>query len=96
MKIEINLLGFVWQSGGPTWKVELGRYDALVSRSSDVDLPLATEDVPALMKRFSAQGLSVTDLVALSGTVEYMFYLYQLLPNEPWTTEHMSIALLIR
>jgi Peroxidase len=47
--------------------VELGRYDAFVSRASDVDLPLATEDVPALMKRFSAQGLSVTDLVALSG-----------------------------
>jgi peroxidase len=54
-------------SGGPTWKVELGRYDALVSRASDVDLPLTTEDVPALMKRFSAQGLSETDLVALSG-----------------------------
>jgi peroxidase len=54
-------------SGGPTWKVELGRYDALGARASDVDLPLATENVTALMKRFSAQGLSVTDLVALSG-----------------------------
>jgi peroxidase len=54
-------------SGGPTWKVELGRYDALGARASDVDLPSATENVPALMKRFSAQGLSVTDLVALSG-----------------------------
>jgi peroxidase len=67
LKCEINLFGFVWQSGGPTWKVELGRYDALVSRASDVDLPLATEDVPGLMKRFSSQGFSVTDLVALSG-----------------------------
>ncbi|KAJ3700971.1 hypothetical protein LUZ61_004676 [Rhynchospora tenuis] len=54
-------------SGGPTWKVELGRYDALGARASDVDLPLTTEDVPALMKRFSAQGLTVDDLVALSG-----------------------------
>jgi Peroxidase len=47
--------------------VELGRYDALVSRSSDVNLPLDTEDVPTLMGRFSAQGFTVTDLVALSG-----------------------------
>ncbi|KAJ4765579.1 Peroxidase [Rhynchospora pubera] len=54
-------------SGGPTWKVELGRYDALGARASDVDLPLTTEDVPALMKRFSAHGLTVDDLVALSG-----------------------------
>ncbi|KAJ3696227.1 hypothetical protein LUZ60_001604 [Juncus effusus] len=57
----------VFLSGGPTWKVELGRYDSLASRASDVDLPLTTENVPELMKRFSAQGLSVTDLVALSG-----------------------------
>ncbi|XP_078175191.1 peroxidase 45-like [Carex rostrata] len=54
-------------SGGPTWKVELGRYDALGARASDVDLPSASENVPQLMTRFSAQGLSVTDLVALSG-----------------------------
>jgi peroxidase len=54
-------------SGGPTWKVELGRYDALGARASDVDLPLVSETVPQLMNRFSAQGLSVTDLVALSG-----------------------------
>ncbi|KAJ1685040.1 hypothetical protein LUZ63_016430 [Rhynchospora breviuscula] len=54
-------------SGGPTWKVELGRYDALGARASDVDLPLTTEDVRALMKRFSAHGLTVDDLVALSG-----------------------------
>jgi peroxidase len=67
--VRLILLVFVCQSGGPTWKVELGRYDSLVSRASDVDLPLATEDVPALMKRFSAQGLSVTDLVALSGPI---------------------------
>ncbi|KAJ3696226.1 hypothetical protein LUZ60_001603 [Juncus effusus] len=58
----------VFLSGGPTWKVELGRYDSLTSRASDVGLPLTTENVPELMKRFSAQGLSVTDLVALSGS----------------------------
>ncbi|KAJ3696228.1 hypothetical protein LUZ60_001605 [Juncus effusus] len=57
----------VFLSGGPTWKVELGRYDSLTSKASDVDLPLTTENVPELMKRFSAQGLTVTDLVALSG-----------------------------
>ncbi|KAJ3696229.1 hypothetical protein LUZ60_001606 [Juncus effusus] len=57
----------VFLSGGPTWKVELGRYDSLTSRASDVDLPLMTEDMPVLMKRFSVQGLSITELVALSG-----------------------------
>lgn len=67
----------MWQSGGPTWKVELGRYDALGARASDVDLPSASENVPQLMTRFSAQGLSVTDLVALSGRISVLFFFNQ-------------------
>jgi Peroxidase len=64
----------VWQSGGPIWKMKLGNYDALVSRASDVDLPLATEDVRTIMKRFTAQGFSVTDLVALSGRIYFFIF----------------------
>jgi hypothetical protein len=64
------------QSGGlwhGQWSLEgtILWYQELVS--SDIDLPLTTEDVTALMKRFYVQWLSVTDLVALWGQIYIIF-----------------------
>ncbi|KAJ3696225.1 hypothetical protein LUZ60_001602 [Juncus effusus] len=57
----------VFLSGGPTWNVELGRYDGKISTSSSVSLPGATENLDQLNARFAAQGLTQTDMIALSG-----------------------------
>jgi peroxidase len=57
----------VYQTGGPTWKVELGRYDGKISTQSSVKLPGPKENYDQLMNRFSAYNLSPTDMVALSG-----------------------------
>ncbi|XP_078176327.1 peroxidase 45-like [Carex rostrata] len=57
----------VFLSGGPTWKVELGRYDGKISTSSSVNLPGPSENYDQLMSRFSVHNLTPTDLVALSG-----------------------------
>ncbi|XP_078170496.1 peroxidase 45-like [Carex rostrata] len=57
----------VFLSGGPTWKVELGRYDGKISTINSVNLPGPSEDFDQLMSRFSVHNLTPTDLVALSG-----------------------------
>jgi len=57
----------VFLSGGPTWKVELGRYDGKISTTNSVNLPGASENFDQLMSRFSVYNLTPTDLVALSG-----------------------------
>lgn len=59
----------VLQSGGPTWAVELGRRDGLTSRSSDAisHLPSSRSNAQALIDSFSSNGLSIRDLVTLSG-----------------------------
>ncbi|XP_006659625.1 peroxidase 16-like [Oryza brachyantha] len=56
-------------ASGPSWPVELGRLDGLVSRASDVDgqLPGPDMHVNKLAAVFDRHGLSVRDLVALSG-----------------------------
>ncbi|OIT05713.1 PREDICTED: peroxidase 11-like [Nicotiana attenuata] len=55
--------------GGPYWDVPLGRKD---SRSggyalTDTNLPTADEGLIYIISKFISQGLSVTDMVALSG-----------------------------
>jgi len=57
------------QSGGPSYKVELGRFDGLVSRASDVNgrLPQPTFNLNQLNSLFAANGLTQTDMIALSG-----------------------------
>ncbi|KAJ4792338.1 Peroxidase [Rhynchospora pubera] len=57
----------VFLSGGPTWKVELGRFDGKISTASSVDLPGASDNYDKLMSRFSVHNLTPTDMVALSG-----------------------------
>ncbi|KAF2574744.1 hypothetical protein F2Q70_00006169, partial [Brassica cretica] len=56
-------------AGGPGFKVELGRRDGLVSQASRVDgkLPGPELDVTGLITLFASNGLSMTDMIALSG-----------------------------
>lgn len=58
------------QSGGPSYTVELGRLDGLVSLSSNVNgnLPKAGFKLDQLNSLFGANGLTQTDMIALSGT----------------------------
>ncbi|KAL2322817.1 hypothetical protein Fmac_027196 [Flemingia macrophylla] len=56
-------------AGGPSYSVELGRFDGLVSRASDVNgrLPQATFNLNQLNSLFASNGLTQTDMIALSG-----------------------------
>ncbi|POO00805.1 Peroxidase [Trema orientale] len=55
-------------SGGPSWYVPKGRKDGRISRASEVStLPSPTFNLSQLQKTFSQRGLSLDDLVALSG-----------------------------
>ncbi|KAL3694392.1 hypothetical protein R1sor_008043 [Riccia sorocarpa] len=55
--------------GGPSWQVLFGRRDGLVSSAIEANLNLATpaDPFPVLVQRFGRLGLSVQDLVVLSG-----------------------------
>ncbi|KAH6789188.1 Peroxidase superfamily protein [Perilla frutescens var. frutescens] len=55
-------------SGGPTWDVPKGRKDGRISKANDVlQLPFPTFNISQLQQSFSQRGLSLEDLVALSG-----------------------------
>ena len=56
------------QSGGPDYKVELGRFDGTVSTCGSVVIPHGTFDLDQLNGFFSSLGLNQTDMIALSGT----------------------------
>ncbi|KAK7395915.1 hypothetical protein VNO78_16520 [Psophocarpus tetragonolobus] len=55
--------------GGPSFNVELGRRDGLISKASNVEgkLPKASFNLDQLNALFAKHGLSQTDLIALSG-----------------------------
>ncbi|KAL6643752.1 hypothetical protein ACP70R_018518 [Stipagrostis hirtigluma subsp. patula] len=55
-------------AGGPSYAVELGRLDGLSSTASSVDgkLPAPSSDLDQLTTLFAANGLSQTDMIALS------------------------------
>ncbi|RZS06767.1 hypothetical protein BHM03_00037480 [Ensete ventricosum] len=56
--------------GGPTWTVKLGRRDSTTANKdlAEQNLPIATnDDLDKLISLFDRQGLSVKDMVALSG-----------------------------
>ncbi|XP_041998492.1 peroxidase 55-like [Salvia splendens] len=59
----------VFQAGGPTYNVELGRRDGLISRASSVagNLPEPEFDLDQLNAMFAKHNLSQTDMIALSG-----------------------------
>nr|POE55867.1 peroxidase n [Quercus suber] len=56
-------------SGGPTWKVLLGRRDALVANQSgaNTSLPSPFDNLGNITLKFANVGLNVTDVVSLSG-----------------------------
>ncbi|KAJ4836912.1 Peroxidase 64 [Turnera subulata] len=55
-------------SGGPTWNVPKGRKDGRTSKASETkQLPAPTFNISQLQQSFSQRGLSMDDLVALSG-----------------------------
>ncbi|KAI3788781.1 hypothetical protein L2E82_01557 [Cichorium intybus] len=53
--------------GGFSYVIPSGRRDGRVSNISEVDLPSPDSDLNTLKKVFVAKGLSVTNMVALSG-----------------------------
>ncbi|XP_072996203.1 peroxidase 4-like [Typha latifolia] len=55
--------------GGPNWNVKLGRRDSKTASLSTAnnDIPSPSMNLANLTAKFAAQGLSVKDLVALSG-----------------------------
>ncbi|KDP34262.1 hypothetical protein JCGZ_12830 [Jatropha curcas] len=56
-------------SGGPSWKVLLGRRDALIGNQAqaNISLPSPFEGLDAIIAKFDAVGLNITDVVSLSG-----------------------------
>ncbi|OMO85390.1 Plant peroxidase [Corchorus capsularis] len=59
----------VAQAGGPSWKVELGRRDGLISQASRVagNLPEPNATLIQLNAIFAKNNLTQTDMIALSG-----------------------------
>ncbi|KAJ1695367.1 hypothetical protein LUZ63_012065 [Rhynchospora breviuscula] len=55
--------------GGPSWNVKLGRRDATTASLSGANnnIPGPSSNLDVLTSKFSAQGLSTTDMVTLSG-----------------------------
>ncbi|KAL7240766.1 hypothetical protein ACSBR2_006419 [Camellia fascicularis] len=55
--------------GGPDWEVPLGRKDSKTAgyELANVNLPSSEEGILSIISKFLYQGLSVTDMVALSG-----------------------------
>ncbi|KAF9611755.1 hypothetical protein IFM89_034938 [Coptis chinensis] len=55
-------------AGGPNWEVPKGRKDGRVSKATETrSLPAPTFNISQLQQSFSQRGLSMNDLVALSG-----------------------------
>eukprot|EP00250_Pteridium_aquilinum_P033432 c561_g1_i1 orf=162-1031(+) len=55
-------------SNGPSWRVGLGRRDGRVSSASDAaNMPSPLDPIATLKQKFATKGLSVEDLVVLSG-----------------------------
>lgn len=57
------------QAGGPSWNVLLGRRDSRTANQAgaNTSIPSPTEGLTNITAKFTAVGLNLTDLVALSG-----------------------------
>ncbi|KAF3452617.1 hypothetical protein FNV43_RR03050 [Rhamnella rubrinervis] len=62
-------------SGGPTWKVLLGRRDGLVANQAGANssLPSPFDTLEVIINKFVNVGLNVTDVVSLSGSHTFGF-----------------------
>uniref|UniRef100_A0A1J3FBI2 Peroxidase n=1 Tax=Noccaea caerulescens TaxID=107243 RepID=A0A1J3FBI2_NOCCA len=66
--IAIAARDAVTLSGGPYWSVLKGRKDGTISRANEtINLPAPTFNVSQLIQSFASRGLSVKDMVTLSG-----------------------------
>ncbi|MCO5580743.1 hypothetical protein L7F22_034613 [Adiantum nelumboides] len=71
-------------SQGPSWRVPLGRRDGRVSLASNAaNMPSPADSIATLKQKFASKGLSVKDLVILSGAhtigqTDCRFFAYRL------------------
>ncbi|XP_043693359.1 peroxidase N [Telopea speciosissima] len=67
--LAITARDAVLLSGGPSWKVLLGRRDGLVANQTGANtgLPSPFETLDKTIEKFAAVGLNLTDVVSLSG-----------------------------
>ncbi|KAL4333435.1 hypothetical protein GQ457_07G029420 [Hibiscus cannabinus] len=67
--LAIAARDFIHLSGGPNYPVKKGRWDGKISMATRVpyNLPHANSTVDQLIKLFSSKGLTIQDLVVLSG-----------------------------
>ncbi|VVA09951.1 PREDICTED: peroxidase [Prunus dulcis] len=81
----------VVQSGGPNWDVPKGRKDGRTSKATETrQLPAPTFNISQLQQSFSQRGLSLNDLVALSGKLtsisqlqlQLLFHIFHLSQEE--------------
>ncbi|XP_010549593.1 PREDICTED: peroxidase 11-like [Tarenaya hassleriana] len=68
--------------GGPYWDVPVGRKDSKTAsyELATSNLPTAEEGLLGIISKFHAQGLSVTDMVALAGKIKCLNHRYSELP----------------
>lgn len=69
--MTLILLNFLsQQTGGPRWDVRLGREDSLTASQEDSDniMPSPRANASTLIRLFAGYNLTITDLVALSGS----------------------------
>lgn len=66
----------ILQAGGPFYEVELGRFDGLRSKDSDVNgrLPHPEFNLNQLNSLFAANGLTQTEMIALSGNARALHF----------------------
>ncbi|KAK4489694.1 hypothetical protein RD792_000328 [Penstemon davidsonii] len=64
-------------AGGPSWNVLLGRRDSTTANQAgaNASIPSPFESLNNITAKFSAVGLNITDLVALSGTIIFKSFL---------------------
>ncbi|KEH30935.1 putative peroxidase [Medicago truncatula] len=67
--LAIAARDFVHLAGGPYYQVKKGRWDGKISMASRVgsNIPRANSTVDELIKIFNSKGLTIQDMVALSG-----------------------------
>lgn len=68
-KLNLKFLFCIFEAGGPSWVVPLGRRDRRTANREGASNNLASpfDTLDGLKRQFAAQGLDSTDLVALSG-----------------------------
>lgn len=63
------MINYVLQSGGPTWEMQMGRKDSITASkgAANSNIPGPNSTVDMLVAKFESAGLTLKDMVALSG-----------------------------